>query len=77
MFCRNTSRTGNKEYQKILKKVLRITLRWSIPAKTICNQILVHIKQEKALFASKLVLYLRKKLVKCYVWTIVLYSAET
>jgi hypothetical protein len=31
----------------------------------------------KTLFTSKLDLNLRKKLVKCYIWSIVLYGAET
>jgi len=33
--------------------------------------------KKKNLFISKLDLNLRKKLVKCYVWSMVLYSAET
>jgi hypothetical protein len=32
---------------------------------------------KKFLFTSKLELYLRKKLVKCYMWSIALYGAET
>ena len=32
---------------------------------------------KKALFTSKLDLNLRKKLVKCYMWSIALYGAET
>jgi hypothetical protein len=32
---------------------------------------------KKALFTSKLHLNLRKKIVKCYIWSIVLYAAET
>jgi len=31
----------------------------------------------RALFTSTLDLELRKKLVKCYIWSITLYSAET
>jgi len=31
----------------------------------------------RRLFTSKLDLILRKKLVKCYIWRIALYSAET
>jgi hypothetical protein len=31
---------------------------------------------KKTLFTSKLDLYLRKKLVKCYIWSIALYGAE-
>jgi hypothetical protein len=31
----------------------------------------------KTLFISKLDLNLRKKLVKCYIWSIALYGAET
>jgi hypothetical protein len=33
--------------------------------------------EKKALFTSKLDLNLRKKLVKCYIWSIALYGAET
>jgi hypothetical protein len=32
---------------------------------------------KKTLFTSKLDLKLRKKLVKCYIWSIAFYSAET
>jgi hypothetical protein len=32
---------------------------------------------KRAPFTSKMVLELRKKLVKCYIWSIVLYGAET
>jgi hypothetical protein len=32
--------------------------------------------KKKALFISKLDLNLRKKLVKCYIWSIALYGAE-
>ena len=35
------------------------------------------IKGKRALFTSTLVLELRKKLVKCYIWNIALYGAET
>jgi len=33
--------------------------------------------KEEALFTSTLNLELRKKLVKCYIWSIALYAAET
>jgi hypothetical protein len=33
--------------------------------------------KKKNLFTSKLDLNLRKKLVKCYIWSIALYGAET
>jgi hypothetical protein len=33
--------------------------------------------KKRALFTSTLNLELRKKLVKCYIWSIVLYGAET
>jgi hypothetical protein len=33
--------------------------------------------KKKTLFTSKLDLSLRKKLVKCYIWSIALYGAET
>jgi hypothetical protein len=35
------------------------------------------VNKKKALFTSKLDLNLRKKLVKCYFWSIGLYGAET
>ena len=34
-------------------------------------------KKKKSLFTSKLDLNLRKKLVKCYVWSMAVYGAET
>jgi hypothetical protein len=39
-------------------------------AKAACNK-------KKSLFTSKLDLNLRKKLVKCYIWSMALYGAET
>ena len=33
--------------------------------------------KKRALFTGKLELELRKKLVKCYIWSIALYGAET
>jgi hypothetical protein len=33
--------------------------------------------KKRALFTSTLVLKLRKKLVKCYIWNVALYGAET
>jgi hypothetical protein len=39
-------------------------------AKTVFNE-------KRALFTSTLDLELRKKLVKCYIWSIALYGAET
>jgi hypothetical protein len=35
------------------------------------------LNKQKTLFANKLDLNLRKKLVKCYIWGIVLYGAAT
>ena len=34
-------------------------------------------KKKNALFTSKLELNLRKKLIKCYIWSMALYGAET
>jgi hypothetical protein len=33
--------------------------------------------KKKTLFTSKMELNLRKKLVKCYIWSMALYGAET
>jgi hypothetical protein len=35
------------------------------------------LNKKRVLFTSTLDLELRKKLVKCYIWSIALYSAET
>jgi len=35
------------------------------------------LNNDKTLFTNKLDLNLRKKLVKCYIWSIVLYGAES
>jgi hypothetical protein len=35
------------------------------------------LKEKETLFAGTLNLNLRRKLVKCYIWTIVLYVVET
>jgi hypothetical protein len=37
----------------------------------------VAFNKKKNIFTSKLDLNLRKKLVKCYIWSIALYGAET
>ena len=37
----------------------------------------VAFNKKKTLFTSKLDLHLRKKLVKCYIWSMALYGAET
>ena len=37
----------------------------------------LHIQQEEDFFNRKLDLNLRKKLVKCYIWSMALYGAET
>jgi hypothetical protein len=36
-----------------------------------------HSKKKRALFSDKLDLSLRKKLVKCYIWSLALYGAGT
>jgi hypothetical protein len=45
------------------------------------NHVIIHtnltLYYQKNLFTSKLDLNLRKKLVKCYVWSMALYGAET
>jgi hypothetical protein len=32
---------------------------------------------KRSLFTSKLDIYLRKKLLKCYIWSVALYGAES
>jgi len=50
------------------KYALQVKSRFSM-ATTVFN--------EKDSFARKLDLYLRKKIVKCYIWNMALYGAET
>jgi hypothetical protein len=37
----------------------------------------VEFNKKRVLFTSKMYLQLRKKLVKCYIWSVALYVAET
>jgi hypothetical protein len=37
----------------------------------------LHLTKGGALFTSKMDLELKKKLVKCYIWSVALYGAET
>jgi hypothetical protein len=41
------------------------------------TQEMISNNKKKNLFSSKLELNLRKKLAKCYIWSIALYGAET
>jgi hypothetical protein len=36
----------------------------------------LQLRRSRALFTGKMVLELRKKLVKCYIWSVALYGAE-
>jgi hypothetical protein len=50
-------------------RCIRETKSWIAMAKTAFNR-------KKTLFTSRWDLNLRKKLVKCYIWSVVLYDAE-
>ena len=49
----------------------------SILSTTVAQQSWIAFNKKKTLFTSKLDLNLRKKLVKCYIWSMALYGAET
>jgi hypothetical protein len=51
--------------------------RWTCEIKSRIAVEKAAFNKKRALFANKMYLELRKKLVKCYIWSIALYVAET
>jgi hypothetical protein len=48
---------------------------WEIKSRTVMAK--AAFQKRKALFTSKSDLYLRKRVVKCYIWNIAFYGTET
>jgi len=67
----------NVEYFKYLGSILTNDGRCTCEIKCRIAMAKASFNKKRTLFTSTLDLELRKKLVKCYVWSIVLYGAET
>jgi len=67
----------NVEYFKYLGSMLTNDGRCTCEIKSRISLAKAAFNKKKILFASKLDLNLRKKLVKCYIWSMALYGAET
>jgi hypothetical protein len=67
----------NVEYLKYLGSVITHNARRTRRVKSRTAMAKAAFNKKKNLFTSKLDLNLRKKLVKCYTWSIALYGAET
>jgi hypothetical protein len=62
---------------KLCKHLNAIIERCTCEIKSRITMAKVAFNKKRALFTSKMDLELRKKLVKCYIWSIALYGAET
>ena len=67
----------NVEYFKYLGRMLTNGGRCTCEIKCRIAMAKSAFNKKRALFTSTLDLKLRKKLVKCYIWSIALYGAET
>jgi len=68
---------GNVESFKYLGSILTSDGRCTCEIKCRISMPKAAFNKKRALFTSTLDLELRKKLVKCYIWSITLYGAET
>ena len=67
----------NMECFKYLGNVLTNDGRCTCEIKSRIAMAKTAFNKEKTLFTNTMVLNLRKKLVKCYIWSMALYDAET
>jgi hypothetical protein len=67
----------NVEYLNYLGSMITSDARCTREIKSRNAMAKTAFNKKKNLFTSKLDLNLRKKLVKCYIWSIALYGAET
>jgi hypothetical protein len=65
------------EYFNFLGSMITSDARCTREIKSTIAMAKAAFNKKKTLFTSKLYLNLRKKLVKCYIWSIALYGAET
>jgi len=73
----NQKQLENVESFKYLGSILTNDRRCTCEIKCRIAMAKAAFKKKRALFTSTLDLELRKKLVKCYIWSIALYGAET
>ncbi|PNF36607.1 hypothetical protein B7P43_G13846 [Cryptotermes secundus] len=71
------SREGDGEFGTLNKELIDDDGRCTCEIKSRIAMAKAAFSKKKNLFTSKLDLNLRKKLVKCYIWSIALYGAET
>ena len=76
-YDRPKKKLENVEYFKYLGSILTNDGRSTCEIKCRIAMAKAAFSKKKALFTSTLDLELRKKLVKCYIWSIALYGAET
>ena len=67
----------NAEYFNYLGSIITNYARCTCEIKSRIAMAKESFSKKKIIFTRKLVLYLRKKLVKCCMWSIALYGAET
>jgi hypothetical protein len=67
----------NVEYFKYLGSMLTNAGRLTCEIKCRIAMAKAAFNKKRALFTSKMDLELRKKLVKCYIWSVALYGTET
>jgi hypothetical protein len=67
----------NKEYFNYLGSIITNDARCTREIKSKIAMVKAAFNKKKSLFTRKLDLNLSKKLVKCYIWSIALYGAET
>jgi hypothetical protein len=67
----------NVEYFNYLGSIIANDARCTRGIKSRIAMAKAAFNKKKTLFTSKLDLILRKKLVKCYIWSIALYGGET
>ena len=77
MFLEETARGTTLEYFRYLGSMTTNNVRCTREIKSRISIAKAALKKKKTLFTSKLDLNLRKKLVKYYIWSTVLYGAET
>jgi hypothetical protein len=68
---------GNVEYFKYLGSMITNDVRCTHEITSRIAMTKAAFNKKKTVFTSKLDLNLRKKPVKCYIWSIALYGAET
>ena len=75
LFILNQNQLENVECFKYLGSMLTNDGRWTCEIKSRIAMAKAAFSKKKTLFTRKLDLNLRKKLIKCYIWSMALYGA--